>query len=254
MQKGVFLAIISFSCINLFAQDDYVLEDYKTNETNIIEDHYDKPNPDYTSYFMTPSAYTLTSRDFRFASNDIIFLKASYGFTNNTTASLNVSMFSSVVASVKQNIKRNETVSLSITASVGDLYAASEDTTVAFTGGSFQATIGDHQNNLTFGTGVYYIGSNIDIINEQSQFFFHTVNVGFQNQISKHIYFLAEGLYFTNYSVFTGGVGLKFVVKRKYSINVGAMPVLWNNIRTSRHDFSSGVIPFFSVRMLIERN
>jgi hypothetical protein len=91
------------------------------------------------------------------------------------------------------------------------------------------------------------------MINEETEFFFHTINAGFQKQLSKNVYLMVDGLYFTNYNILTGGAGFKFVIKTKYSINAGLMPIFWNNIRTTRHDFTSGVIPFFSARMLIER-
>tara|TARA_R110001592_G_scaffold88758_4_gene261314 strand:- start:427 stop:1197 length:771 start_codon:yes stop_codon:yes gene_type:complete len=251
--KGFILLFSSIYFTAAFAQDDYVLESDNSKTTEINKAIFNKPNPDYTSYFTTPTAYTLTKRDFRLASNDILFFKASYGLTNNTTISLNISAFSSLVGSIKQNIKRNENVSVSITASIGDLTSGLEDTTVLFTGGSGQATIGDHQNNVTIGTGIYYINSSVEMINEESEFFFHTINAGFQKQLSKNIYLMIDGLYFTNYNILTGGAGFKFVIKTKYSINAGLMPIFWNNIRSTRYDFTSGVIPFFSARMLIER-
>lgn len=253
MLKGFILVLFSFIISYSFAQDDYVLESTESTKNEVNSAFFNKPNPDYTSYFTTPTAFTLSKRDFRLASNDIIFFKASYGLTSNTTLSLNMSAFSSLVGSIKQNLKRNETVNISITASLGDLTSGIKDTTVLFAGTSCQATIGDHQNNLTIGTGIYYINSNVEMINEEHEFFFHVINAGFQNQLSKNIYFLIDGMYFTNYNVLTGGVGFKFVIKTKYSINAGIMPIVWNNIRTSRHDFTSGVLPFFSARMLIER-
>lgn len=253
MVKGVFLLLFSFYFYTAFAQDDYVLESDNSKSTEINKAIFNKPNPDYTSYFTTPTAYTLTKRDFRLASNDILFFKVSYGLTNKTTIGLNMSMFSSLVGSIKQNIKSNESINISITASIGDLTSGIKDTTVLFTGGSGQATIGDHQNNLTIGTGFYYINSNVEMINEETEFFFHTINAGFQKQLSKNVYLMVDGLYFTNYNILTGGAGFKFVIKTKYSINAGLMPIFWNNIRTTRHDFTSGVIPFFSARMLIER-
>jgi hypothetical protein len=254
MVKGVFLLLFSFYFYSVFAQDDYVLESDNSKTTEINKAIFNKPNPDYTSYFTTPTAYTLTKRDFRLASNDILFFKVSYGLTEKTTIALNMSMFGSLVGSIKQNIKQNENVRLSITASLGDLTSGIKDTSVLFTGGSFLATIGDHQNNITIGTGFYYVKSSIELINEETEFFFHTINAGFQKQLSKNIYLMLDGLYFTNYNIITGGAGFKFVIKTKYSINAGVMPVIWNNIRTTRHDFTSGVIPFFSARMLIERN
>jgi hypothetical protein len=252
--KGVILIFSLAYCFSSFAQDDYVLESESNSKTKEINKAiFNKPNPDYTSYFTTPTAYTLTKRDFRLASNDILFFKISYGLTSNTTISLNMSAFSSLIGSIKQNIKKNENVCVSITASLGDLTSGIKDTSVLFTGGSGQATIGNHQNNVTVGTGFYYINSNIEMINEEHEFFFHTINAGFQKQLSKNVYLMIDGLYFTNYNILTGGAGFRFVIKTKYSINAGLMPIFWNNIRTTRHDFTSGVIPFFSARMLIER-
>ncbi|MCB9359703.1 MAG: hypothetical protein H6587_11705 [Flavobacteriales bacterium] len=253
MAKGFFLLLFTFYYYSLFAQDEYVLDTDNSKTTEINKAIFNKPNPDYTSYFTTPTAYTLTKRDFRLASNDILFFKVSYGLTSNSTISLNMSAFSSLIGSIKQNIKKNENICISITASLGDLTSGLKDTTVLFTGCSGQATIGDHQNNLTIGTGIYYINSNVEMINEETEFFFHTINAGFQKQLSKNSYLMLDGLYFTNYNILTGGIGFKFVIKTKYSVNAGVMPVIWNNIRTTRHDFTSGVLPFFSVRMLIER-
>lgn len=253
MFRGFFLLFLLIYFSTTFAQDDYVLETKHSKKSEFDKTIFNKKNPDYTSYFTTPTAFTLTKRDFRLASNDILFFKASYGLTSKTTASLNMSAFSSLIGSIKQNIKKNETVSISITVSLGDLTAGIKDTNVFFTGSSCIATIGDHQNNFTIGTGIYYINSNIEMINEEHEFFFHVINAGFQNQVSKNIYVLIDGMYLTNYNILTGTAGFKFLIKTKYSINVGVMPIIWNNIRTTRHDFTSGVIPFFSARMLIER-
>lgn len=250
MKRSILVSIFFLSLLsNFYAQDDYVID----NKKKIKEKNFNKSNTDYTSYFSTPTAFTLTKRDFRIASNNILFAKGSYGLTNKTTASVTVSAFGSLVASIKQNLKQNETVAISISSTFGDLSLAVRDTSFLFTGINGQATIGDKQNNLTIGTGIYYLNSNVEFINEEHEFLFHYINAGIQSQLSNNMYLMVDGMYFTNYNVFMGTAGLKFLLKTKYSFNVGLMPIIWDNIRTTRHDFTSGVLPFFSARMLIER-
>lgn len=247
-----FLLLFSIGCS--FAQDDYVLDAKELDKPVIKKPIYNIPNPDYMGYNTTPTAFTLGQRDFRLASNDILFFKGSYGVTSKTTLSVNLSMFSSMVGIIRQQLKESDDFVVSVSASLGDLYSASRDTTILFTGTNIEATIGDHQNNLSFGTGIHYINSTIDIFNERREFFFHTINVGFQNQLSRIMYIVLDAMYFTNYGILTGGASLKFVIKRKYSINAGIMPVTWNEIRSTRYDLHPGVLPFFAVRMLIDRN
>ena len=247
MLKGRFLFLISFFL------DDYVLDAHQLDQPVVKEPLYNLPNPDFMAYNTTPTAFTLSSGDIRLASNDLIFFKASYGLSSKTTISANASMFSSFIGSVRQQLKATDNFTVAVSASLGDLYAGSRDTTILFTGANFEATIGDHQNNLSFGMGFHYINSDqIELFNDQHEFYFHTLNVGFQNQISRVIYVVLDALYFTNYSILTGGASLKFVIKRKYSINVGVMPVTWNDIRSSRWDVRAGILPFFAARMFID--
>jgi len=256
MFKGTFLFLFSILCLSpLYSQDDYVLDAKQLDKPVIKKPIYNVPNPDYMAYNTTPTAFPLSSRDFRLASNDILFFKCSYGLTSKTTVSANMSLFGSLIGSVRQLIKEKDNVTVSFSASIGDFRAASADTTIFFTGTNIEVTIGDHQNNLSFGAGFHYMNSDtLEIFNEEHEFFFYTINVGFQNQLSRSLYLVLDALYFTNYNILTGGASLKFVIKRKYSINAGLMPITWNNIRSSRWDLRPGIIPFFSMRMLIERN
>lgn len=243
--------------VYFFAQDDYVDENRSNKkEKQVVKTrpvHF-LPNPDYTSYFLSPTAYTLSSRDFRLASNDLIFYKCSYGVSNKTTLSASGSLFSSLVGSVKHKIKQSEEFDLSITASLGDLYAASSDTTILFTGTELIATLGDYENNFSFSTGFHYLYSNIGLIDDNEELSFHHVAIGYQRQLTRTILVSAEGMYFTNHNIFTGGAGFKFIIKRKYLLATGVMPIIWNNIRPSRYDQTSLILPFFSLRMLIERH
>ncbi len=255
MLKG--FSFVSLFCLFSFlayAQDDYVIDANDLDKPVIKKSISDVPNPDYTSYFTSPTAFTLSSRDFRLASNDIIFFKCSYGISSKTTLTANMSLFGSLIASVKQQIHEGENHTVSFTASMGDFTASIRDTTIFFTGASAQLTFGDYQRNFTIGTGFHYVYSNIDVVNENNEFYFHTINAGYQNQLNKYLYLIVDGYYFTNYNLFSGGAGLKFIIKRKYSLNVGVMPLLFNDVRSSRYQVSGGVIPFFAVRMLIARN
>jgi hypothetical protein len=252
--KGLLL-VVSFFYLQLgFAQeDDYVVKDKKSAKPLYKKDLYSTPNPDYTSYFISPTAFTITKRDFRLASNDLIFFKVTYGLTSNTNVSINTSLFGSIIGSVKHSIVLKENQQLSFSASFGDFTASLKDTNVLFGGCDANFTLGDHQNNVTFGTGFHVVKSNIDLIQDKRQFFVHTLNFGVQRQIAKKTYLMIDGYYFTNYSILTGAAGFKFVIKTRYTLNAGVMPILWNNIRNTRYDVKPILIPVVSFRMLIER-
>lgn len=259
MNVKVFLAfILSFILFQFcVAQDDdeYVFKNKgKTNKKSISNKSiYDIPNPDYTSYFLSPTAFTITKRDFRLASNDIIFFKATYGLTDKTNISLNTTLFGSVIGSLKHSIDIDENQTLSFSASFGDFTASIKDTNILFTGADACFTFGDHQNNISVGTGFYYIKSSIDIFYDRKEFYAHVISFGLQNQIAKKTYIMVDGYYFTNYSILTAAAGFKFVIRTRYTLNAGIMPVLWNDIRSSRYNVKPTMIPVISFRMLIER-
>lgn len=253
--KG-FLIIINFLFVSLcFSQtDDYVISGKKSNNNSILKkDIYDVKNPDYTSYFLSPTAFTITKRDFRLASNDILFFKGTYGLTSKTNLSLTTSLFGSILGSLKHSINLQNEKTLAFSGTVGNFTASLKDTNVIFTGVDAVFTIGNHQNNVSLGTGFYFIKSNIDIVYDKREFFVHAITFGIQNQISRKVYVMVDGYYFTNYNMFTAAAGLKFVIKTRYSLNAGIMPIVRDDIRTSRYDIKSVIIPVVSFRMLIER-
>ena len=49
-----------FLTASVYAQDDYVIADKKNANASLKKDIYTVPNPDYTSYFISPTAYTIT--------------------------------------------------------------------------------------------------------------------------------------------------------------------------------------------------
>lgn len=242
-----------FLTTNVFAQDDYVVNSKKNPNASLKKDIYTIPNPDYTSYFISPTAFTLTKRDFRIANNDLLFFKLTYGLTSNTNISINTSLFGSLIGSVKHQLKLDEDKSIALSASFGEFFMSLKDTSVMFSGIDACFTMGNHQNNISFGTGFWFINSNIDIIQEKKQFYAHSLNFGIQSQLSKKIYVMVDGYYFTNYSLFAGAAGLKFIIKTRYALNLGVMPMLRNDIRNNRYDIKPFVLPVASFRMLIER-
>lgn len=250
------LCLFSFTLCNA-QEEDYVLKDKnsRTSKRGLKDkkDIYEISNPDYTSYFISPTAYTLTKRDFRLASNDIMFFKGTYGLTDHTNISINTSLFGSLIGSIKQSIDIDENQKLAFSASIGDFTASIKDTNILFTGADACFTLGNHQNNISIGTGFYYIKSSIDIFNDRKEFYAHVISFGLQNQIKKKIYVMVDGYYFTNYSILTAALGFKFIIRTRYNLNVGVMPILWNDIRSSRYDIKPTMIPVVSFRMLIER-
>lgn len=259
LNSFIVLILCLFSLTFCIAQEDedYVLKN-KNSRKSIRQltdkkDIYDISNPDYTSYFISPTAFTITKRDFRLASNDIMFFKVTYGLTDHTNISINTSLFGSLIGSIKQSIDIDENQKLAFSASLGDFTASLKDTNILFTGADACFTLGDHQNNISFGTGFYYIKSSIDIFNDRRELYAHVISFGLQNQITKKTYFMVDGYYFTNYSIFTAALGFKFIIRTRYNLNVGVMPILWNDIRSSRYDIKPTMIPVVSFRMLIDR-
>jgi len=256
--KGIliFLIFLNLVIFKVCAQDDdYVISnptDIKkeikptTNSTlNTV------PNPDFTNYFVSSSAYTLKKNTFRLSGTDVVFVKGSYGLTDNTTVSVNLSLFGTVNASIKQKININEDIKLGISASVGRLFFLPPDTTVFNAGGEAMVTLGDVQDNLSVGTGFYYVKSNFDLINEEKELFIHTVYIGAQKQISRKMYLMAEVIYLLNDKVLTGAIGIKLVVGNRISLNFGLMPGAWNNPSNNKFSTMPGAIPLISFRMLL---
>lgn len=213
------------------------------------------PNPDYTNYTLTASAYTLRSRDFRFSGTDLLFAKVSYGIKTNTTVSGHISLLGSLIGSVKQKIPLGENLDLGFALSAGRALYAPTDSLVNIAGGQSMVTLGDFQNNLTAGVGIYYTHSNFELLEDKRDVFFNHVYAAVQRQLWSKIYLMAEGMYFWDYNTFVGSVVLKFIIKRDYSLCVGVMPLARDGrIAPNRSVTEAGVIPVISYRWLLSRN
>lgn len=239
-----------FSC-SLIAQDDYVSEKKikkKKGFTNI-------PNPDFTNYTFTASAYTLKKRDFRFTNTDVIFSKVSYGLTNNTMVSANMSFAGTFIGSIKHKINLNEGLDLAFTASAGQGLYLPTDSVIFVTGGQSILTFGDYQNNFSIGAGFYYAKANYIMVNDEDELFLNNIYFGVQRQIKPRTYLLGEAMYFWNYNSFVGSLALKFIIKKRFSLITGLMPV-WRDARVSpnRNVVQGGVIPVVAFRMWLNRN
>lgn len=236
-------------------EEDYVLNNHKTKnlDPNFKKNIYDIVNPDYTSYFISPTAFTIPKYNFRLANNDLLFFKGTYGLTNNTNISLTTTLFGSIIGSIKHAINLDDEKTLSFSASFGDFTASLIDTNILFSNVDVNFTFGTHQNSFTIGTGGSFISSNIELISSKQQIFIHTLNFGFQTQISRKGYVMIDGYYFTNYNILTAAAGLKFIMGKRFTLNVGVMPILWNNIRSSRYDIQPVIMPVASFRVLLGR-
>ena len=250
----LFLLLLVISNVNSFAQDDYVInKPSKKKAKNILFSKIE--NPDYTNYFLTSSAYTLKSRDIRISGTDIIFVKDSYGLTNNITASLNASMFGSLIASIKYKIDLNEELKLGFSAGLGQITTISEDSVIAIGGGQTMVTYGDYQDNITAGAGIYYDRSTFDFGNGKEELPLLNFYVGLQKQISRRVYLMADGIYFPEHNVFTGGFGVKIIIKDYMSLLVGAMPLTQQYLYTNNRQIRESIIlPIVSFRVWLDRH
>jgi hypothetical protein len=257
MKKIIFFFFFSrFFLINLIAQEiDYVINNPDSIDNNLIKAKAFKiPNPDYTSYFLNSTAYTLKSRDIRISGTDLIFAKGSYGLTNNTMASVSISLIGTLVASIKQQVHLNEDIKLAFSVSFGQLLSVPKDSMIFFGGGQTMVTVGDIQNNITVGTGFYYSKSTFDIISEEKEFFLSNLYCGVQKQLSRRVYIILEGIYFWNYNVFSGAAGVKIIIKKEMSLNIGVMPIAWKDPNLNRSNIDGNILPIISFRMLLDRH
>lgn len=261
MKKNALLLFLVFlSFIKIIAQEvEYVIKDpkksYKPASKNITVDTTLIPNPDYTSYFLNSTAYTLEKKKIRLSGTDVIFMKASYGITDNTTLSVNISLFGTFTGSIKQQINLTNTLKLGISASVGRLFFISPDSMSHFGGAQANITIGDRQNNITFGTGIYYVKSNFDLLGDgEESFISNNIYIGFQKQLGKKTYLMAEGMYFLNYDIFTGALGLKFIIGNRVSLSFGVMPFGYNIASINKTVVEPIPIPLISFRYLLGKN
>ena len=193
MKSALLLFVLIFTTTLVFAQDDYVLEKDVPKVKRVFSG---TPNPDFTNYALTASAYPLPKRDFRFSGTDIIFAKASYGLTNETTVSVNLSLIGTFIGAIKHNINIREGFDLAFSGSFGQALFIPEDTlaiigggdtVTQIGGGQVIATLGDHQNNLTGGIGVYYAKSNYEIIAGEEELFLNNVFIAGQKQLRNKI-------------------------------------------------------------------
>ena len=244
--------------------DDYVINDPNENSlgsfnSRSIIDSTSIVNPDYTAYFLNPTAYSLEKNTIRLANTDILFIKGSYGLTKNTMVSINLSGLGTATASLKQQISLSNNIKLGFSTSAGLLIYIPEDTTtltkremVSIIGGQTIATIGDKQNNITIGSGLYYIYDHSNFIaNSDQSFMANNFFIGFQKQLGRKVYLMAEGLYFTNYQTFTGAFGLKYILGNRIALNIGIMPFGRKDQTTQKVDFAPIAIPLLCFRMLL---
>lgn len=242
---------ILFLSYSVIAQDDYV-SDKKTKKARMFSNI---PNPDFTNYTFTASAYTLKKRDFRFTNTDIVFTKVSYGLTNNTMVSGNMSFAGTFVGAIKHKVNLNEGIDLAFSASIGQALYLPEDSFVMVTGGQSILTFGDYQNNFSIGAGFYYAKANYILVNDKDDLYLNNIFIGVQRQIRPKTYLLGEAMYFWNYNSFIGSLAMKFIIKTKFSLIVGLMP-LWRDAQISpnRNSVEGGVLPVIAFRMWLNRN
>jgi len=261
--KNLFFTIlcISFS-VTAFAQtdDDYVNEDKTTTpkqKRSIDGDAiiiYGISNPDYTNHFLTPTSLTLKKGEIRLASSDIIFAKASYGLTNSTTISVNSALFGMFIPSIKQSITISNELTIAASISGGQLLSISSDSVIAFGGGSAMGTLGNIQNNFTFGAAFYYTKGTFDFVNNEDELSFLHFFIGGHRQISQRVFISFDVMYFPTYQVYTGSAGVKITIRENMSLGIGVMPIAWNDVSTNNGvEFQPILIPLLSFKMLLNK-
>ncbi len=261
--KNIFFIIIfiSFS-VTAFAQtdDDYVNEDKSSSskqKRTIDSDAtviFGISNPDYTNHFLTPTSLTLKKGEIRVTSTDIIFAKASYGLTNSTTISVNTALFGMLIPSIKQSIVVNNELTIAASLSGGQLLAINEDSVVVFGGGSVMGTLGNIQNNFTFGAAFYYAKGTFDFANNKDELSFFHFFIGGHRQISQRVFISFDMMYFPSYQVYTGSAGVKITIKENMSLGIGVMPIAWNDVSTNNGvEFQPILIPLLSFKMLFNK-
>ncbi|MBL1233552.1 MAG: hypothetical protein COA31_012605 [Flavobacteriales bacterium] len=261
--KNLFFIIICISfSVTAFAQtdDDYVNEDKTTtpkqkrsidSDATII---YGISNPDYTNHFLTPTSLTLKKGEIRLASSDIIFAKASYGITNSTTISINSALFGMFIPSIKQSVAINNELTIAASLSGGQLLAINEDSVIAFGGGSIMGTLGNIQNNFTFGAAFYYAKGTFDFANNKDELPFFHFFIGGHRQIGQRLFISFDIMYFPTYQVYTGSAGIKITIRENMSLGIGVMPIAWNDVSTNNGvEFQPILIPLLSFKILLNK-
>jgi len=232
-------------------EDEYVIN--QPNNQN--ENRFEKlKNPDFSNYLLTSSSFTLKKRDIRISNTNVIFSKASYGLTDKTTASLSISLIGTFIASIKQQVKIADELKLGFSAAAGQIAALPTDSIVFFTGGQSMITLGDHQNNITFGLGIYYAKSSFKLINEEKEFLLSNIYIAMQRQLGKRVYLIAEGIYFNNYNILSGSLGAKITIKESMTLGAGIMPLAWIDPSINTSNIEASAIPLLTFRMLLDRH
>jgi hypothetical protein len=266
----LFFCFFSIFLISINAQEvEYVITEPKEAEKKEFKkptqsDSNSIANPDYISYFLNSTAYTLNKKKIRLSGTDIIFIKGSYGITDNTMASVNISVFGTFTGSVKQQINLSDYIKAGVSVTGGRIiYYANDgsanqsysDSSIYMVGGQAMITLGDRQDNLTIGTGFYYVRSNLDLFgNGPENIYLNDIYIGFQKQLGKRFYLMGEGMYFVGQRVFTGALGIKFVLGDKMALTFGIMPFGGNDPSTNSTYVAPIAIPLISFRLLLGRN
>lgn len=248
------LFLFSFSI--LFAQDDeYIISDpSKKKEVNSKFGSNQISNPDYTNYFLMPTAFTLKKKEIRLATTDILFIKGSYGLSDRTTVSVNFSAFTMFTLALKHSINISEDITIAGSISGGQLLYLNPDTLAYLGGVNALVSFGDIQNNFSAGIGIFYLYSNFDLIDEDREITFFHFFIGAQRQISKKLYLVVDALYFPVYQIYTGGIGVKMTIRRKISLGFGFMPMAWNDVTTNNGvEIQPVAIPIISFKLLLNK-
>ena len=256
IKRTLLLGLLLIIGTTLFAQDDYVItepQETKKKANNILFGKME--DPDFTSYFLTASSFTLKSRDIRISNTDILFTKGSYGLTNNTMASVNFSFFGTITGSIKHKIDLDDDLKLAFSLGGGSLSSISSDSVMYVGGGQTMLTYGDHNDNITFGLGYYHVKSTFDFNNGNSNLPLYKVYAGLQKQIGRRVFILADVIYFADFNLITGGVGVKIIIKDYMTLLIGVMPITQEyQYLNSRQIRESIILPILSYRIFLDRH
>jgi hypothetical protein len=157
-----------------------------------------------------------------------------------------------LIGSFKQAISLTKELTLGFSGSVGQLASLSKDSVVYIAGAQSMITLGDIQNNMTFGISYYYTKSSFDLIGEERELFLNHFYMAGQKQIGRRVYLIAEVIYFESYQIFSGSIGTKIVIKKNMTLGLGIVPIAQRqySIRNSRLDAVN--FPFVSFRFLFD--
>jgi hypothetical protein len=250
MDKAYLISLFFlFHSFYFFSQDEYVIDKPVEKRLGKLDSI---PNPDYTNYLLNASAFTLKKGNIRLSSTDILFAKGSYGVTEKLTMSASISLVGTFIGSFKQQISLTEELKLAFSGSIGQLVSVPTDSVILFTGGEGMITLGDIQNNITFGVGYYYIKSSFNLIDNEREFFVGNIHISTQKQLRKRVYLIGEGMYFGQYNVFSGSIGLKVIIKTNMTLGFGIMPIAWKDRNFSKSKIEGGALPILTFRMLFD--